>query len=31
MKYQKMLSLSDNTPDQPSTIRAKNWVEINDD
>ena len=31
MKYQKMASLLDNTPDQPSKSRTKNWVEINDE
>ena len=31
MKYQKMINLLDNTPNQPTKFRTKNWVEINDD
>ena len=31
MDYQKVINLSDNTPNQPSKFRTKNWVEINDD
>ena len=31
MEYQKIMSLLDNTPNQPSTFRAKNWLQINDD
>ena len=31
MKYQRIINLLDNTPDQPSKFRTKNWVEINDD
>ena len=31
MEYQKILSLLDNTPDQPSKFRTKNWVETNDE
>ena len=30
MEYQKIANLLDNTPDQPSKFRTKNWVEIND-
>ena len=30
MEYQKIISLN-NTPNQPSKFRTKNWVEINDD
>ena len=31
MQYQKIANLIENTPNQPSTFRTKNWVEINDD
>ena len=31
MKYQKMIHLLDNKPNQPSKFRTNNWVEINDD
>ena len=31
MEYQKMINLLDNTPNQSSKFRIKNWVEINDD
>ena len=31
MEYQKTINLSDNTSNQPTKFRAKNWVEINDD
>ena len=31
MEYQKIVNLVDNTPDQPSKFRTKNWVEINDE
>ena len=31
MEYQKIIKLSDNTPNQWSKFRTKNWVEINDD
>ena len=31
MEYQKAINLLDNTPNQPSKFRTKNWVEINDD
>ena len=29
MKYQKIANLLDNTSNQPSKCRTKNWVEIN--
>ena len=31
MKYQKMINLLDNTPNQRTKFRTKNWVEINDE
>ena len=31
MKYQKIMNLLDNAPNQPSKFRIKNWVEIYDD
>ena len=31
MKYQKIINLLDNTPNQPSKFRRKNWVEVNGD
>ena len=31
MEYQKIINLSDNTPNQPTKFRTKNLVEINDD
>ena len=31
MEYQKTISLLDNTQNQPTKFRTKNWVEINDD
>ena len=31
MEYQKLINLLENTPNQPSKFRTKNWVEINDD
>ena len=31
MEYQKIINLLDNTTNQPSKFRTKNWVEINDD
>ena len=31
MEYQKIINLLDNTPNQSSKFRIKNWVEINDD
>ena len=30
MKYQKIINLLDNTPNQPSKFKTKNWVEISD-
>ena len=30
MKYPKLISLLENTPNQPTKFRTKNWVEIND-
>ena len=31
MAYQKIINLLDNTPNQPTKLRTKNWVEINDE
>ena len=31
MEYQKIANLLDNTSNQPSKFRIKNWVKINDD
>ena len=31
MKYQKIINSLENTPNQPTKFRTKNWVEINDD
>ena len=31
MEYQKMIIIFDNTPNQVSKFRSKNWVEINND
>ena len=31
MEYQKIINLLDNTPNQPSKFRTKNWIEINVD
>ena len=31
MEYQKIANLIDNTSNQPSKFRTKNWVEINDE
>ena len=31
MEYQKMANLIDDTPNQPSKFRTRNWVEINDE
>ena len=31
MEYQKIINLLDNTLNQPSKFRTKNWVEINDE
>ena len=28
MEYQKVISLLDNTPNEPSKFRTRNWVEI---
>ena len=30
MEYQKIVNWLDNTPDQLSKFRTKNWIEIND-
>ena len=31
MEYQRIVNLLDNTPNQPTKFRTKNWVELNDD
>ena len=31
MKYQKTVNFLNNTPNQPSKIRTKNWIERNDE
>ena len=31
MEYKKIITLLENTSDQPSKFRTKNWVEINDE
>ena len=31
MEYEKIINLLDNTPNQPTKFRTKNWVEINND
>ena len=31
MEYQKIINLLDNTPNQPSKFRTKNWVEVNNE
>ena len=31
MEYQEIINLLDNTPNQPTKFRTKNWVEINDE
>ena len=31
MEYEKIINLLENTPNQPTKFRTKNWVEINDD
>ena len=31
MEYQKIIKLLDNTPNQPTKLRKKNWIEMNDD
>ena len=30
MRYQKIINLLDNTANQPTRFKTKNWVEIND-
>ena len=30
MEYQKIINLLENTPNQPSKFKTKNWVKIND-
>ena len=30
MEYQKIINLLENTLNQPSKFRTKNWVEVND-
>ena len=31
MEYQKIINLLDNTTNQPSEFKTRNWVEINDE
>ena len=31
MEYQKIINLLDNTSNQPSKYRTKNWIEIKDE
>ena len=31
MEYRKIINLLDNTPNQPSKFRTRNWFEINDE
>ena len=31
MEHQKIIDLLENTPNQPTKFRTKNWVEMNDD
>ena len=31
MEYQRIINLLDNTPNQPSKFRTKNWAELNDE
>ena len=31
MEYQKVINLLDNTPNQTSKFKIKNWAEINDE
>ena len=31
MEYKKLIYLLDNTLNQPSKLRTKNWVKLNDD
>ena len=30
MEYQKITNLLENTPNEPSRFRTRNWIEIND-
>ena len=30
MEYQKIINLLDNTSNEPSKFRTKNWIEVND-
>ena len=30
MKYRKVINLLDNTPNQPTKFKIKNWVKVND-
>ena len=31
MEYKKIINLLDNTPDQPSKFKTRDWVQINDE
>ena len=31
MEYQKITNLLDNTPNQPTKFKTKNWIKINDE
>ena len=31
MEYPKIINLLDNAPNQPSKLKTKNWVQINDE
>ena len=31
MEYQRLITLLENTPNQPTKFRIKNWIEINDE
>ena len=31
MEYQRLINLVDNTQNEPSKFRTRNWVEINDE
>ena len=31
MEYQKIINLLDNTPNQPTKFKTKNWVKVNDE
>ena len=31
MEYQKIINLLDNTPNEPSKFRTRNWVEVTDE